>query len=73
MDGMRQVLMHFSILWLDCADRCLGHRNLREDTEYAFRVADMEIELCNPVYVLQSSRDVSRPQAPLTIYTLLIC
>jgi len=51
-DGMRQVLMHFGILWLDYANRCLERRNLREDTEYASWSADMKIELCNPFYVL---------------------
>jgi len=49
MDEMRQVLMHFGMLWSDYADRRLGRRNMREDTEYASWAADMEIELWNAV------------------------
>ena len=44
MDGMRQALMHFGILWVGF-DRCLGRRNLREDTAHASWAVDMEIEL----------------------------
>jgi len=56
MDGMRQVLMHFGMLWSDYADRCLGRRNLREDTEYASWAADIEIELWNPVHMMALRR-----------------